>query len=1254
MKNSSPISARKNSLRLTFIFSAIVMALILAVLLPSKAQTTSRSAAKVFSGKSQTVLRTPISAEAAAARAGSAKVPVMVELVGDAAAIPYAQALKVAQAQANVQTANAVARAKTSAQANQVLRQQNAKPVKLSSAAIQQIKTVVRNLDQAQRQMLPALTGGNVGGQVIYRVQKAYNGIAMMVSQDKIVSIAALPGVKAVHRMTPKYPTALSDIDFLGTRAFWDKAVPAPSPNGLNIHGEGIRVADIDTGLDYIHVDFGGPGSSGYSQVANHTTAPNQYFPSAKVPGGYDFAGDAYTGSNTPQPDPDPFDGAGHGTGTASLIGGYGVSSNGYGYFGPWDATTPIGSLNISPGFAPNCLLYPIRVFGNTGSTNLVTEAIDWAMDPNQDGSFSDHMDVINMSLGAPDGFADDPDQVSASNAAAIGIIVCSAAGNDGDSYYDVSGPSVATGTLSIAASYNDQAGFVAVASVTANSPAAISGQKYGATIGSASPPLTSPITGTLVYAVPHIANTPLTNAAQVNGNICLIDRGSVSFTSKIQQAYNAGAIAVIIVNNAAGAPANMNTSGQPPIPAISITQMDGNTIKSAANFDGTTGMAQAAGGCNVTLKSDNFAEALPGAAPDTIPSYTSRGPRSGDNALKPDVTAPAESVGVAAFGTGNKLESFNGTSSATPHVAGAMALLRQLHQSWSVQELNALICNTANHDLFTTSPGPSPSPTPSVQYGAGRIGAGRIDLAAASKASVIAYNANDNSASVSFGSVEVPADSGTSLTKNVLVVNKGAANVTYNVTYQDVTPVGGVDFNVPSTLTVNAGTSATVPIELDADGTVLRHVRETSVSNIRVYSTLGLVLDRQWLTEKTGYLVLTPTAGTEPTIRVALYAAPKPVSSMHATSSNTVPTGATGSFNIKVSGAQIHTGTNLGAGFDIISLVKPLELQYASASVGSPSAPTDPNVIKYVGVTSDYATYVNNAGDVTLTTITFAIDGFGDYTVPAGYDLGDRRIQIDANQDGVDDFTILLDSFGNAVLPPAQGNIDNVYFPVVLDLATPSNSATSNYFTNGIDPAQLDTNIFNNSATLISVDAAQLSMVGKAPYSYGTAFNYRVETYDRNGHLVDTTPELTYDLANPGFDVTQGNYEPSVYPDLSGAGLQANYNGANVRNNGSIGVLLIHLHNGVGNRSDAIAFRKPTIKSFSPSHGPAGTLVTITGTNFNSSTGVTFNNKPASAINVLSSTTLVATVPSTATTGRIRVSNAAGTSTSTSNFSIP
>ena len=1176
----------------------------------------------------------------------------MVEMKSAPAGVAYAQALKTAQAQYDAARATAL-KNPTLSSSKAILAQ---KSVNISPQATNQIRLTVQNLDQAQRQLVPALTGANIGGRVIYRAQRAYNGIAMYVSPDKIATIAAMPGVKAVHAMVPKVQTAaFSDIDFTGGRSFWTKP-----PFG--IHGENIKVADIDSGLDYIHTNFGGPGSVGYGNVANHTSAPNAYFPTQKVPGGYDFAGDNYDANfNDPghaaAPDPDPFDCGGHGTATASLIAGYGVTNAGFTYAGNYDASNPdMSTLSISPGFAPSAKLYPLRVFGCSGSTNLVVQAIEWAMDPNGDGNFSDHMDVINMSLGANDGYADDPDDIAATIAASTGIVVCSAAGNAYDTFYIHSSPAAASGTLSVAASNNDQNGFIFNAKVQANTPGAGSppGGKYAAVYSNTSPH--GSVTNDVVYARPANGSTALTNAAQVSGHIVLIDRGVVTFSVKAQNAMAAGAVGIIIANNA-GDPITQDTSTASPavnIPDVMISTADGTSIKTAASFDATTGVA--ANACNVTIAPDQGAVVRPAnpagsaagaGSPDTIAIYSSRGPRSPDTALKPDITAPAEVTEVAVNNTGNGFSNFNGTSSATPHVSGEMALIKQLHPTWTVQELAALACQTATHDISTTVGG-------ATLNGLGRVGAGRIDLTKASNSNVAAYNGTDaNLFGVSFGVVEVPVDGSRSITKQVKVTNKGASDVTYNITYQAVSTATGASYTLPASVTVLAGTSNTFPITLNATGSSLKHERDASVTSTQ--GTAFFTAGRQFLTELGGYVVLTPTSGPEPVIRVAAYSNPKPVSASHATTTSVVPTAASGSFTLNLSGAGINTGASFPT--DIVSMVKAFELQYVNPLAGQPSAPTDPNAIKYVGVTSDWNNRSTSDKNGGATVVTFGIECFADAVFPDRFSEADKRVFIDFDFDFVADATLFMTSLPNV----NNTNVGtNVNFTGYIDNAGFYGPAGAGYFwdqmINGTTPGSFvagaatnrDVNTFNNSAVHIPVDF----IVGTG----ATSFQYQVKTFDRNGAEVDETPWLYFDVAAPGINTLPATgsaqtipssgtlFEPFTFVDAPTTSINVNYNGTNFQTNSSLGVLLLHRHNGDGNRADVVLLKAPTISSFSPTHAKVGAQISITGTNFGPGTQVTFfNNQPAASVTVITSTTLLATVPAGAISGPIRVSNAAG-----------
>lgn len=1197
-----------------------------------------------------------VSAAASDARPPSMQksVSIMVEMNGAPAAATYAAALQVAQKQADATRSYALAHPKL--QSSVALMKQKPAAVQISSAATSQVKTKVQQLDQAQKSILSSLIGAKIGGQVIFRAQRAYNGIAMVVSPDKIAAIAALPGVKAIHPLYPKQLTsAFSDIDFLNTRPAW-------TTGAFGTHGENIKVGDIDTGLDYIHKDFGGTGSaSDYSATSDTSAVPNTNFPTPKIPGGIDLVGDSYNAAPgvgfqpIPHPDNNPYDCNGHGTATASLITGFGITSAGFTYSGSYDATNPvISTLKCAPGFAPNAKLFPIRVFGCAGSTDVVTQAIEFAMDPNGDGNFSDHYDVINMSLGANEGFADDADDVAASNAASIGVVVCSAAGNAGDSYYIHSSPAAAGGTLGVAASFNDQAGFIYDSNVTGNTPPAIAGVKFFSIKGAASSAIPAGgITGNLVYAVPPDANTNggaaggpgLSNAAQVNGNIVMIDRGVTGFSDKVTKGLNAGAIAVIIdnFNNPGADPILMATAPQPAGVDVMISRTDRDTINTAAGgFNAVTGIP--ANPTNVTINNDSGVVSHGGAAPDTMPTYSSRGPRLPDSATKPDISSPAEVVGVAQPFTGNGIENFNGTSSATPHIAGMMALLKQLHPTFSVQELNALACDTANHDLFTTT-------GHTIQFGVGRVGAGRNDVGNAAAATVVAFNGTDPGlVGVSFGVVEAPVGGTTTLTKNITVENKGATNITYNTSIQNDPALAGATFTLgTANFTVNAGATTTVPVTLTATGSSLKHAREGSVAATQTNP-------RQWLTEAGGYAVFTPT-DSSPVLRVELYAAPKPASSMHATTTGVVPTTAsTGSFTINLGGSSVNTGASLGNGFDVLSLVKAFELQYC------PNIPsTDRNVIRFAGVTSDYKNRPVGASTTTQTAGTnlmIGVEKWGDAATP-DFSSSDTEIDFDTN---AADVGVTFNPNFAAFLTFTGTGSENVYVPEIVNLNT--NAGALRFFTNGLTAAQADTNAYNNSGVIFPIRATDIGLLN-ASGTGNTQFQYVIITFDRNGNFVDQSNILFYDLANPGLEVDNSAavagvskvpvgaapfLEPFLYQDLGANSIPVNYNGTNFQANGSLGVWLLHMHNGDGNRSDVVYFLAPTITGFSPSHAPVGAFVTLTGSNFGPGTqvffqGPSFSSVQATFVNVLTANTISTKVPSGAVSGFIRVQNAAGSS---------
>src|SRR5204862_2406082 len=246
-----------------------------------------------------------------------------------------------------------------------------------------QRQSIERDLRSRQDAIVPSIR--RMGGTVLGQFQHAINGIKVRGTPGQIRAFAALPGVVEVKAVRTYHLVNVESVPFIGAPQAWQ------GPPGL--HGEHIPIAVIDTGVDYTHANFGGPGTvaawkaafAGSTQPAD----PALFGPNApKVKGGTDLVGDAYDARstdpaiNTPQPDPNPLDCAGHGSHTSGTATGFGVSAAGATFKGPYDANTPGQSFVNGSGVAPLAALYMVRVFGCSGSatTQVVVDGIDWAV----------------------------------------------------------------------------------------------------------------------------------------------------------------------------------------------------------------------------------------------------------------------------------------------------------------------------------------------------------------------------------------------------------------------------------------------------------------------------------------------------------------------------------------------------------------------------------------------------------------------------------------------------------------------------------------------------------------------------------------------------------------------------------------------------------------------------------------------------------------------------------------------------------
>ncbi|HEX9185748.1 MAG TPA: S8 family serine peptidase, partial [Vicinamibacteria bacterium] len=1007
-----------------------------------------------------------------------------------------------------------------------------------------------------------------LGAREIYRVRRVLNGIAVLAEPRQAAAMRGLPGVKRVRPIEPEVPHNRTSVPFIGAPQVW--TATAEVPTGLR--GRGLKIGIIDTGIDYMHGTFGGTGVlADYQQAATDTGAwtanprggPGR-FPTAKIAGGWDFAGDDYSAGvpaqATPLPDANPMDCHGHGTHVAGTAAGYGVTAAGATYTGAYNATDPYAvAPRIGPGVAPEATLYALRVFGCGGSTALTAQAIDWAIDPDGDGDFSDRLDVINMSLGSSYGNPSDLTADASDAAARAGVVVVASAGNSGDTYFVSGSPGAAGRAIAVANVTDGGSG----AYVQVSAPAGIAGPYVAGTAAFGPPVVDVSVSGNLVLVddgsgtLTDGCQAPFANAAAVAGNIALIDRGTCSFKTKTVNAEAAGAIGVVIANNAAGDPPGLGDDASiltpVTIPTVSVTQATGASFKTALAGDTVTLSFQPGG--------------------DSINSSSSRGPRNAvPIRLKPDVAAPGTSIPsaqsgrvctgaglstgcIVSNGTGyipdNAVLTISGTSMAAPHVAGLMALLREAHPGWTVEQLKALVMNRSVHDVFQYAGGIG------QPIGAGRVGAGRVDAPLAADGLLLAMNADEP------GLVSVSFDGEVSGTvtrrRRVRLENHGDGAVQVALGLQPSVTAPGVSFSLStSTLNVPAGGFATFEVVMDADATQMDLAPDPSVAAIQGTRA------RHRLAEAAAYVTFVPGMPSAilhnggPQMRLPLYAALKPVSATAAAGPLQTGGAATGTGSITLEGVGVCTGALAGSSCsgsfptDRASLVSAFEL-----SGMSPKAPDlygsgfEAGDLKAAGVQYDSLNGL----------LVFGLATWDTWASPAQVAF---NVIVDGNADGTDDRLLFNPRFTSSSLPTDWHLGGTAAYPS-------GSGVASNFFVNLVSPGTggIDTGLFGSNVLMLGAFPAQVGV------TVGQAFRWRVVScpgFDPfcglpGGSPLDSMGPYTWSTAAQGlsFDGAWG------LDDQGGSEVPVTWNTANLATNGSVGALLLHHLGAEGRRSEVV-----------------------------------------------------------------------------------
>ena len=229
---------------------------------------------------------------------------------------------------------------------------------------------------------------------------------------------------------------------------------------------------------------------------------------------------------------------------------------------------------------------------------------------------------------------------------------------------------------------------------------------------------------------------------------------------------------------------------------------------------------------------------ALPNPNVSGFASFSSRGPRTGDSWLKPDITAPGVSTFSTLVGSGNGATAMSGTSMAAPHVAGVAALVKQAHPTWNqVQEWKAAIVNTGD-----------PSPIGGLSsYRTSRGGTGLVQPVGAVNTNVIALGDTATS-TLNFAFSELNANF--SQSKTIKLRNKGGSPATFNISQTNATQPGVSPHSIvlgSSSVTIPAGGNATVNVTLNVP-----------VATVGASNGAGLSFR-----EVAGLITLTPTGGS-------------------------------------------------------------------------------------------------------------------------------------------------------------------------------------------------------------------------------------------------------------------------------------------------------------------------------------------------------------------------------------------------------
>jgi subtilisin family serine protease len=535
------------------------------------------------------------------------------------------------------------------------------------------------------------------GARILGSVDTVANALFIEAPEAQALAIERLPGVRRVR--------PVREFHLLLDRALPLHRVPeAWSAVGEGNAGRGIKIAIIDTGIDVTHPGFPDgslPMPEGYPRV-------NQESDLALTNSKVIVARSYVSLLSRRDSDTSARDRIGHGTATAMAAAGASVA----------------GPLAIISGVAPAAWLGSYKVFGSPGTNE--TTGSDAVIKAIEDAA-ADGMDVINLSLGSDlAGLLDSDLEVQAvERAARAGVLVITAAGNNGPDPNTISSPATAPSVITVGASVNDRA-FSGSLTVTGLEPMLAQ--------PGAGPNAPAPVNGPLAD-IGKLDGDGLACSAlpsgSLTGAVAFILRGTCTFEEKLVNSERAGAIAAVVYSEASRPQPITMSVGAARLPATMISHGDGLRVREQLNADAVS----------ATLR---FTLGPVAVSSEQLGNFSAGGP-SVDFAIKPDLVAVGTNLytasqredpdGLIFDPSGFVVE--QGTSFSAPLVAGAAAVLKAARPGLSVAQYKSLLVNYGS-PAFSR-----PGAFAAVQ----QAGAGSLNLSAALRGAVAA-----SPVSLSFG----------------------------------------------------------------------------------------------------------------------------------------------------------------------------------------------------------------------------------------------------------------------------------------------------------------------------------------------------------------------------------------------------------------------------------------------------------------------------------------------------------------------